>query len=115
VDRHARVNDLVLIDGDRGAVAAFDHYLKRTGIDTRAKNTGSFKGDAGQITETYARIWDVTQAPPDVAPRWVEENIFSNGKYISTAHERYHRAIPSSDTIERYHRLDLTLYEKKKP
>ena len=99
----------MLIDGGRGAVAAFDHYLKRTGIDTRAKNTGSFKGDAEQITETYARIWDVTQAPPDVAPRWVEENtrwveenIFSNGKYISTAHERYHR-------------LDQTLYEKKKP
>jgi hypothetical protein len=103
VDRHARVNDLVLIDGGRGAVAALlDHYLKRTGIDTRAKNTGSFKEDAGQITETYAGIWDVTQAPPDVAPRWVEENIFSTGKYNSTAHERYHR-------------LDLTLYEKKKP
>jgi hypothetical protein len=61
VDRHARVNDLVLIDGGRGAVAAFDHYIKRTGFDSRAKNTGSFKGDAVQITETYARIWDVTQ------------------------------------------------------
>jgi hypothetical protein len=92
----------VLIDGGRGAVAALDHCLKRTGIETRAKNTGSFKGDAGQITETYAGNWDVTQAPLDVAPRWLEENIFSNGKYIPTAHERYHR-------------LDLTLYEKKKP
>ncbi len=102
MDRLARVNDLVLIDGGRGAVAALDHYLKRTGIETRAKNTGSFKGDAGQITETYAGIWDVTQAPLDVAPRWLEENFFSNSKYIPTAHERYHH-------------LDLTLYEKKKP
>ena len=68
MDRHARVNDLVLIDGGRGAVAAFDHYLKRTGIDTRAKNTGSFKGDAEQITETYARIWDVTQVSAQGSP-----------------------------------------------
>ena len=68
MDSHARVNDLVLIDGGREAVATLDHYLKRKGIDTRAKNTGSFKGDAGQITETYARIWDVTQVSARRSP-----------------------------------------------
>ncbi len=100
MDRHARVNDLVLIEGGRGAVAAFDHYLKNC-IETRAKNTGSFEGNAGQITETYAGIWDVTQAPPDVAPVGGREHFLCWQVHLYRT-----RAIPS---------LGFNLVRKEKP
>ena len=97
VDAHAHTNDLVLPEGRRMDEKPFDRYSKRTDIET--ERAQSFGATEGSSVETRDSVWVVSRNPPIRR---------SDLRLADGFFEETHTPVEQ----ERYHDLDLTLYER---
>jgi uncharacterized membrane protein len=99
VDRRAQTNDLVLLEGRRADEELFDRYSNRTDIETeRAQSLGATEAE-GSSVETRDSVWVVSRNPPIRR---------SDLRLADGFFEETHTPVEQ----ERYHDLDLTLYER---